>query len=186
MAAPKKEERRPSVLMTETERKVNAMMAASGRDFPSIESVEDLATRIEMRVPPEIKQARPEFGYKWLAVTNRKDLVSNGGIWKIVNRENHGHLDSGLFDDAAGAILYNGQNVLAFTKRELGERIQKIVVDAFNQKVEASVDDLEASFNGPDGRPVATVYRDEGSEAKQIGRASDLVESGYEDFDAPA
>ena len=119
--------------LSRIQQEISGYVKTAKKEPPKITDIQDLFTRIEMEVPKGVKRG-PEYDYCWLSI---EDLSSISGTkWEIVNRSNHSHAPQRLFD-RAGAILYKGQNILAFCYREVRELEQAAIIKAFNDKTDS-------------------------------------------------
>lgn len=121
-----------------TQQKVVGYVSSAKKEPPRVTDVKDLFTKIEMAVPLEVKRG-PEYCYAWLSIDDLDGPLS--GKWELVNRNNHSHVPSRLFD-ASGGILYKGQNILAFCYRESRELEEAEIVKHYNDKT-AKIEKIE-------------------------------------------
>ncbi len=129
----------PKVILSGQEQRVASLVETASKEPPVIEGVNELGTRLLMQIPPKILKARPEWAYKWGSIAELdRNLSKNGGAWEVVTRNNHSHIDSGLFD-ATGAIGYRGQNILLFSRRDYQESVENKITKDFNMMVEDEV-----------------------------------------------
>lgn len=126
------------------QQQVAGYSSTAKKEPPRIGSVKDLYTRIEMEVPKCVSRG-PEYVYAWLAVADISSM--NGTKWEIVTRSNHSHVEDRVFD-MSGAILYKGQNYLAFCHREDQEAEQRAIEDNFNAKTERQIKTEEQAVEG--------------------------------------
>ena len=168
----------PSIAMdqsklTPTQQKVVGYLSGAKQDPPRITDVRDLFVKIEMEVPAIVRRG-PEFDYAWLAVDDLDGPLS--GKWELVNRSNHSHVPSRMFD-ASGGILYKGQNILAFCYREARELEQAAIVKHYNDKTAKIEKIQETAVEGQ----VTRVDPDKAGTVFNAGLIDDITEQmGYQ------
>jgi hypothetical protein len=123
-------------------------------DVPTIDIRELTAPRNDLDLPEYNPQTKtgvrlPKYSYRWIAKDNlESDLnTTGGGLWAIVNRNNHQHVPAHLFG-ATGAIVYKGQVVYCFTRKEYTEAMAKATVDSFNLKVTGNEAKMNKQYAG--------------------------------------
>lgn len=112
------------------QQEISGYVSTAKKEPPRITDVRDLFTRIAMEIPKGVSRG-PEYDYCWLSIEELSSI--SGTKWEIVNRNNHSHAPQRMFD-RAGAILYKGQNILAFCYKEARELEQAAIVADFNAK----------------------------------------------------
>lgn len=120
------------------------------KDAPIIESMEELAPRIEMDIPDILKRKYRHHVFRWDSLNAPTGLTSYGGYYVPVTRTSHPDLPRELFDDGTGCILYKGQAFLTFTRRENVELRQKATERAFSLKSESVLNPNERKYGRKD------------------------------------
>lgn len=170
-----KEDPTPKVLMSVQDQRIAALVsnARGAKEMPFVTDVNELAPQLLMMIPKGI--TKPEFGYRWAALDNIDGyLISSGGIWEVVTRSNHSHVDDALFG-TSGAILFKGQNILLFTRRQTAELQEQAALRDINKKTEAALDP-STQVRGPEGKVLAHIEQvDDPGEGYSI---TELTEDG--------
>jgi len=114
------------------QQEISGYVTTAKKEPPKITDVRELFNKVEMAVPKGVSRG-PEYSYCWLGIGDLSSI--SGTKWEIVNRSNHSHAPQRMFD-RAGAILYKGQNILAFCYTEARELEQAAIVADFNSKTD--------------------------------------------------
>ena len=162
------------MLMTEQQRLIHQLIENAADDAPVIESIEELTVEKHMKVPDQIKKAYPERRWKWLDIKTAISQVStSGGLWVIATRANCSKINPKLWD-MDGGITYRQQNILGFTRRQIGDLIEKRIIDGFAQNKTLSTD-LRKDFSDSSGKHIGHMERVTGSEIEADYGHTDLT-----------
>ena len=165
----------PPVLMTESQRLIQQLVNNAEADAPIIESVTDLAPEDRLAVPKEFKKHYPERRFKWLDINRAgQQSPTSGGIWVVANRSNCSKIPKKVWH-VDGAVLFpGGQNILAFTRRTIGDLIEKQIIDGFRTNRTLN-SDMRQDFKDSTGKMVGHMERVSSSEIEGDYGHTDLT-----------
>lgn len=152
---PKREEwkEKSRVPITQNQMLLRQLVDHASLDAPVIENIQDLFVEDRLRIPFDTRTKYADRSYKWLALDETAPLSTYGGMYVPVNRMNHADLPTSLFEDSTGAIVFEGQNFLAFCRRENVDAINKHVIKTFGERVR-KLEDFDHAKYGQRGQVV--------------------------------
>lgn len=130
------------------------------KEAPYIENINELFQQEMMPIPKSVRHPDGIYAYRWPGLQDnawQKIHHKNGGAWEIVTLTNHAHAPAEMFG-SNGAITYQGQNILMFSRLDTQKEVEKIGMRNFERKGDALLN-ANRDIKSPDGNTLAHVER---------------------------
>ncbi len=155
----------PPVMFSNSQLEVMKLVGNAPRSTGEIEIIKEPMTR---RLVFPDKVCKPEFNYRWISIDGADREIQMHG-WNVVTKSNHSGVKKGLFD-TTGAITFQGQNVLAFRPKQIGDEEKKKKAQMFSSR-EKELKDSSGNHYGKKGAVYMEAYEGdpgEGQQAQQL------------------
>ena len=137
----------PPVILSEQTRRIQEFVRATDTDAPpTVEQVEALERTDPMAIP-DTGVSPDKYSYKWESLFGgalERSIHRKG--WVVVTRTNHPDIEDSWFDLATGAVLFGGQNILCFRRKEIADRKAAEIAREFDVSYEKAAAEIEGRY----------------------------------------